>query len=151
LALSHDVFQSYQAAFTWQGTRDITPWLVVPDAILAIDQRWGWPALRQWQHDMACWAGERCAKAFRTEVADETGGQCTGAMVSIALPADASGKFSDRFALRDAIANRHRVEVSVEDLVGRWWMRLSFGAWNTPGDVDAAIEAMRDCLDRPTE
>ena len=151
LALSHDVFQSYQEAFTWQGTRDITPWLVVPDAILAIEQRWGWPALRQWQHDMACWAGKRCAKAFGTEVADETGGQCTGAMVSIALPADSSGKFSDRFALRDAIANRHRVEVAVDDQVGRWWMRLSFGAWNTPSDVDAAIEAMRDCLDRPTE
>jgi selenocysteine lyase/cysteine desulfurase len=72
-------------------------------------------------------------------------------MVSIALPADASGKFADRFALRDAIANRHRVEVAVDDQVGRWWMRLSFGAWNTPSDVDAAIEAMRDCLDRPAE
>jgi isopenicillin-N epimerase len=151
LALSHDVFESYQKAFTWQGTRDVTPWLVVPDALSAVEQRWGWPALRQWQHDMACWAGERCADAFGTEVADGTGGQCTGAMVSIALPADASGKFADRFALRDAIANRHRVEVAVDDQVGRWWMRLSFGAWNTPSDVDAAIEAMRDCLDQPAE
>ncbi|MDG1838869.1 MAG: aminotransferase class V-fold PLP-dependent enzyme [Phycisphaerales bacterium] len=151
LALSHDVFESYQMAFAWQGTRDITPWLVVPDALMAIEQRWGWLALRQWQHDMACWAGERCAEAFGTEVADGTGGQCTGAMVSIALPADASSKFADRFALRDAIASRHRVEVAVDDQVGRWWMRLSFGAWNRPSDVDAAIDAMRDCLDRPVE
>jgi isopenicillin-N epimerase len=146
LALSHGVFEGYDKAFQWQGTRDVTPWLLVPQAIEAIEQRWGWATLRRWQHDMACWAGEHAAAALGTEVADGSGGQCTGAMVSIALPADTEAKFADRFALRDAIMRRHHVEVFVDAQVDRWWMRLSFGAWNRPADVDAAIAAMKDCL-----
>lgn len=146
LAASHDVMGSYQEAFAWQGTRDITPWLTVPAAIAAVQQRWGWSRLRAWQHEMAVWAGEQLATAFGTEVSDGSGGGMTAAMVSARLPEAASARYEDRFVFRDEIANRHRVEISVDDVSGCWWARLSFGAWNRCGDVQRAIEAVQDCL-----
>ena len=149
VALSHDVGDGYEQAFKWQGTRDMTPWLTVPYAIEAVQQLWGWPALRAWQRDMACWAGAQAAGVLGTCTADGTGGRLTGAMTSVALPDGTSSAFADRFALREAIAERHRVEVAIDDLCGRWWMRMSFGAWNTPADVHAAVEAVQACLARP--
>ena len=83
LALSHDVADGYQAAFRWQGTRDITPWLCVPAAIEAVQNRWGWPALQAWQHDFACWAGHEMAEALGTTTTDASGGRMTAAMVSV--------------------------------------------------------------------
>ncbi len=149
VALSHDVASGYQAAFQWQGTRDVTPWLTVPCAIDAVRLLWGWPTLQAWQREMACWAGEYAADAFGTNTADGSGGGLTGAMTSVALPAGTSSAFADRFALRDAIARRHRVEVAIDDQCGDWWLRLSFGGWNTPADVHAAVAAVEDCLARP--
>jgi len=67
-------------------------------------------------------------------------------MVSARLPEAASAQYEDRFVFRDEIANRHRVEIAVDDLSGCWWARLSFGAWNRCGDVQRAIEAVQDCL-----
>lgn len=148
LAASHDVMGKYQDAFAWQGTRDITPWLTVPAAIAAVERRWGWARLRAWQHVMAVWAGERMARAFGTDTSDGSGGEMTAAMVSVRLPEAASALYPDRFAFRDEIANRHRVEIAVDDSCGNWWARLSFGPWNRCEDVDRAIEATLDCLAR---
>ncbi|MDP7029798.1 MAG: aminotransferase class V-fold PLP-dependent enzyme [Phycisphaerales bacterium] len=149
VALSHDVADGYQAAFRWQGTRDVTPWLTVPHAIGEVRDRWGWPELRAWQRAMATWAGAYAAAELGTCTADASGGAMTAAMTSVALPDSASSAFEDRFALRDAIAARHRVEVAIDELCGRWWMRMSFGGWNTPEDVYAAVAAMQSCLARP--
>jgi isopenicillin-N epimerase len=146
LAASHGVSDGYQEAFAWQGTRDITPWLTVPAAIAAVQRRWGWATLRAWQHDMAVWAGNRMAAALGTALSDGSGGDMTAAMVSVRLPDAASARYEDRFAFRDAVASRHRVEIAVEDSSGCWWARMSFGAWSRCADVDRAIEAVQDCV-----
>ena len=149
LAASHGVLESYQDAFMWQGTRDVTPWLSVPAAIAAVDQRWGWATLRQWQQEMAIAAGRQMAAAFGTEVSDGSGGSMTGAMVSVRLPDTAREAYKDRFAFRDEIAHRHRVEVAIDDSSGCWWCRLSFGPWNRAEDVSRAIEAVGQCAASP--
>jgi isopenicillin-N epimerase len=150
LAASHDVMKGYQEAFAWQGTRDITPWLTVPAAIAAVQQRWGWAAVRAWQHDMAVWAGGQMAAAFGTETSDGSGGDMTAAMVSARLPDAAAAQYEDRFALRDELARRHRVEIAFDDSSGAWWARMSFGPWNRCEDVDRAIAAVQDCVANPT-
>jgi len=147
LAISHDVADGYLKAFCWQGTRDVTPWLVVPDAIEAVESRWGWNAVRRWQQEMACWAGGAVSSALGTDVADGAGGAMTGAMVSVRLPATASKRFSDRFELRETLAREDRIELAIDQLVGSWWARFSFGLWNTPEDVHRATAALRRLLD----
>jgi len=149
LALSHDCGGTYEDAFRWQGTRDVTPWLVVPEAIASVEQRWGWSTLRAWQRDMAVWAGRRMAEAFETVTADGTGGLLTGAMVSARLPEGAPSGWADRFALRDAIASRHRVELAVDAHRQDWWARLSFGPWVTTDDVERAIDAVLQTIHNP--
>jgi len=151
LAASHGVSDGYQEAFAWQGTRDITPWLSVPAAIAAVERRWGWACLQGWQREMALWAGQRMAAAFGTHMSDGSDGEMTGAMVSVRLPDAASEQYEDRFAFRDEIAKRHRVEIAIDDSSGCWWARMSFGAWNRCEDVDTAIEAVGDCVASPPE
>jgi isopenicillin-N epimerase len=149
LVASHDVLGSYEEAFMWQGTRDVTPWLSVPAAIAAVEHRWGWPTLRVWQQKMASAAGQQMAAAFGTETSDGSGGDMTGALVSVRLPEMACEQYGDRFAFRDEIALRHRVEIAIDDSSGCWWARMSFGAWNRKEDVDRAIDAVRECIDSP--
>lgn len=149
LAASHGVLESYEEAFMWQGTRDVTPWLSVPAAIAAVESRWGWARLQQWQHQMAVAGGQQMAAAFGTETTDGSGGDMTGAMVSARLPELACQRYADGFAFRDEIARRHRVEISIDDSSRCWWARMSFGAWNRSGDVDVAIEAVLDCAATP--
>jgi hypothetical protein len=95
---------------------------------------------------MAVWAGNRMAAALGTALSDGSGGDMTAAMVSVRLPDAASARYEDRFAFRDAVASRHRVEIAVEDSSGCWWARMSFGAWSRCADVDRAIEAVQDCV-----
>jgi isopenicillin-N epimerase len=142
LALSHDANEGYAEAFRWQGTRDFTPWLVVPTAIEAIEKRWGWSRLRAWQRDMTRWAGREVASALGTCVADGTGGGLTGAMVSVRLPESHQRGFTDCVALRDHLAATYRVEVAIDDTPGQWWLRLSLGPWARPADVHRLVEAL---------
>ena len=142
LALSHEANDGYEPAFMWQGTRDYTPWLTVPAAIDAIEQRWGWKNVRSWQHAMACWAGGTLAEAIGSYASDGTGGTLTAAMVSVKLPDLYRKRYEDRFVLRDLIARDHRVEIAIDDTVGDWWLRMSFGPWARAEDVQRVQDAL---------
>ena len=142
LALSHEANEGYAQAFLWQGTRDYTPWLVAPTAIEAIERRWGWTRLQAWQHEMAFWAGGEVSSALGTCVADGTGGALTAAMISVKLPGEYQRRYSDRFVFRDLLARDHRVEVAIDDSVGDWWLRMSFGPWARAEDVARLLEVL---------
>ena len=146
LALSHECADSYEAAFMWQGTRDVTPWLLLPEAIQAVSNRWGWTALRQWQHEMAMWSCAQLVEALGTEPSDGTGGKMTAAMTSVRIPGEPWKQWADRFAMRDAIASRHKIELAIDDLAGAWWVRLSMGPWVQPEEIGRAADAVKECL-----
>ncbi len=142
---SHNVHDGYIDSFNWQGTRDITPWLVVHTAIAAIDRRGGWASLQAWQSAMCQWCGPILAEAMGTTLAAPPDAPC-GAMVAAQVPPETVAHYGDRFVFRDEIAQRHHVEVAISDVGDTWWVRLSMGPWLTPADVTFGIGAVKDCL-----
>ena len=146
---SHFIHDGYLESFDWQGTRDITPWLMAPVAIEAIEQRSGWQALRDWQQEMCAWCGPRLADAMGTMLASPP--DCPhGAMVAAKLPESTLAAYDGHFAFRDEVAKRHRVEVAMSEVAGAWWVRFSMGPWLCPADLEVAIDAVKDCALQPS-
>ncbi len=82
------------------------------------------------------------SSALGTCVADGTGGALTAAMISVKLPGEYQRRYSDRFVFRDLLARDHRVEVAIDDSVGDWWLRMSFGPWARAEDVARLLEVL---------
>lgn len=146
---SHFIHDGYREAFDWQGTRDITPWLMAPVAIAEVKARSGWPALRRWQEAMVAWCGPRLAEALGTVLAAPPDAP-HGALVAARLPASTMDAYDGHFAFRDAVAARHRVEIAMSEVAGAWWVRFSMGPWITPADIEVAIAAVADCALQPS-
>ena len=121
----------------WQGTRDVSAFLTVPDAI-------GFQAENDWQNWRA-----RCHKLAvetRDRIVDLTG------MPPVAGEDDFSQMFAaelppcDLDALKTRLYDEHRVEVPMIRWGGRNFVRVSFQVYNDRTDADALLDALRILL-----
>lgn len=117
----------------WQGTRDVSAFLTVPDAIqFQREQHWG-------EVRRACHA---LALETRGRIVDLTGLPpiCSddgfSQMFAAELPA------CDLDALKARLYDEFRVEVPVIRWGGRCFIRVSFQAYNDPSDADALVDAL---------
>jgi isopenicillin-N epimerase len=111
----------------WQGTRDPSAYLAVPDAIRFQDEH-DWASVRKRCHALLANAGlplEPLTDAFVQ-------------MRGFALPDGTDGA-----ALKKRLYDEHRIEVPVvQTRDGRWTMRVSVQAYNDEPDLDALREAL---------
>lgn len=143
--ISHAYGQGFAAEFDKTGTRDVSAWLTVPEAI-ALHERLGGAALRARNAALALDAGRRLARDLGTVLGAPPA--MFAAMVTVRLP-DLSGAglaadWPTAARLRNALWDGARIELPVTALGGALWARLSVQAYVAPEEtIDLAKEVRR--------
>ena len=144
IAPSHLHVDGYQEAFSWQGTRDVSPWLTAPEAIDLVRSLEGWPALRRYNAAMARWARHRLLEAWSVDgcVASGPASMCRGvAMTTLRLPPKVR-QWKNPEALRDALARECQVEATIWSDGVDWWVRIACQAFTRPRHIERLIKGI---------
>lgn len=122
----------FERRMQWQGTRDISPWLAVPEA-LRFQERHDWPTIRERCHELASHALKVLTQrhCLQTVANDEDWAQ----MVVIPVPVQ------DPEALRIRLLQESRIEIPVTTHGGRVFVRLSVQGYNTLSDIERLLAA----------
>ncbi len=121
----------------WQGTRDVSAFLTVPDAI-RFQAGHDWAQVRAECHTLA--AETRARIVGLTGLPPVCGESAFGQMFAAELP------LCDLDALKRRLYDEYRVEAPVIGWGGRSFIRVSFQAYNDRADADALVEALRVLL-----
>ncbi|MBN8487387.1 MAG: aminotransferase class V-fold PLP-dependent enzyme [Burkholderiales bacterium] len=116
----------------WQGTRDITPWLTVPDA-LDFQQAHGWPAVRARSHALVAQALDALTRRHRLAPIAADGDWAQ--MAAIPVPPQDAGRLQRR------LFDESRIEVPVTSHAGRTFVRVSAQGYTTEADIDRLLNA----------
>jgi isopenicillin-N epimerase len=120
----------------WWGTRDLTAFLSVPDAI-EFQQKHDWDKVRAACHELVREAEERiCALTGLSSLYSDD--SWFGQFVAAPLPAS-----TDVLQLKSWLYEQHRIEVPIIDWRGRKFVRVSIQGYNTRCDVDALVKAIQ--------
>jgi isopenicillin-N epimerase len=127
--------------FDWTGTRDPSPWLAAPAALAFMRDRLGTEAMRRHNHALAWESARMLAERWRRDW--PTPEPMVGCMVTVALP-EWLGPVDAISAqrLRDALLERHVIEVPVIARAGALWLRVSLQVYNEAADVERLAEAV---------
>ena len=119
----------------WQGTRDISSFLTVPAAI-DFQEKFKWDEVRARCHGMAIDTMHRVNEltGFSAYAGDKSFGQ----MAIIPMPP------CDPERLKNTLYDIYHIEVPVTNFGDQYFVRVSFQGYNTPGDADKLIGALRD-------
>lgn len=131
----------YPDAFDWQGTDDVTGWLVVPEAQRYVARRGGLDALVPQLSDQATTIRDWLEDAWG--VVGPAPASMQAAMVLVPVPGDLPGHRAK--ALHAALEARG-IEVYVGDVAGRAWLRVSAQLHVRPEDVARLVEAVPSCV-----
>lgn len=137
--ISHGLGRGYTAEFDWIGTRDVTPWLAVAEAI-AFCRRLGPDRMRAWNHALAVEAATLLAQAWNTEAAAPP--SMTGAMASVRLPLPPIADVASAVRLQVALRTRFQIEVPMLWLDSELWLRVSAQVYNRPEHYRRLAEAV---------
>ena len=122
----------FERRLQWQGTRDISPWLSVADA-LRFQERLDWPTVRQRCHALAAHALDVLTR--RHGLSPVSTDVDWAQMVVIPVPAQ------DPDVLRRRLLDESRIEVPVTTHRGRVFVRLSVQGYNTAEDIAQLLAA----------
>jgi isopenicillin-N epimerase len=142
--ISHFLDEGLEAEFAWQGTRDVSAWLAVADAIDLMNELVGpdsWPRIRGHNHAMATWVQAVLCDAWNVQPLSPLDGSMLGSMVSVLLP-DGARRYEDFKSFQQAIYERFRIEVPVIELGDRWLIRPCCQVYNTPEEYRALADAV---------
>lgn len=119
-----------------EGTRDLCPWLAVPDAI-AFHRSFGSGAAPARMRALAEYVRARFAALDGFAPATPADPALSGALIAFALPPALRG-----IDLARLLRERFRIEAAVVDRLGEPLLRLSPHVYNSVADIDAVAEAM---------
>lgn len=131
--------QGYHAEFDWPGTRDPTPWLAV-DTALEFMRDLDETAARRYMFDLAEAGAELLRNTLDTPRLAPRTLQC--AMASVPLPVRFGRDEAEARHLHDSLWNEARIEVPIQALDGRLYLRLSAQVYNELDDYAALAEAL---------
>jgi isopenicillin-N epimerase len=138
LVASHGVFDGYQPAFDWTGTRDPSALLAVPAALDFFGDI-GWPAVREHNNDLARRGAELVATRLRTGPSP-VGPALAAALRLVPLPGELDEPAAR--ALERHLLDGHGVVVPVTCLDGWRWIRVSAQLYNTLADYERLADAI---------
>lgn len=147
--VSHFLDQGFTNEFDWQGTRDITPWICVPDALDFMDDAslgLGWARVMEHNHRLAVWVQEHLHR--RWGVSPLARPEELGAMVSVPLPTalqPAEGNAEALEFLQQELYDRHAIEAPLVDWNGTRLVRPCCQVYNRAEQYErlgVAVEAM---------
>jgi isopenicillin-N epimerase len=122
----------FERRMQWQGTRDISPWLAVPEA-LRFQECHDWPAVRRRCHALAAHALAVLTQrhGLRAVAMDEDWAQ----MVVIPVP------LQNPETLRTRLLRESRIEIPVTTHAGQVFVRLSVQGYNSAADIEHLLAA----------
>jgi isopenicillin-N epimerase len=119
-----------------EGTRDICPWLAVPESI-DFQAGLGWERIRARMRELSAYVRQRLTGWRGLELATPGHPELCGALTAFRLPDG-----TDAAALRRGLWERFRVEAPVIERPDRLLVRASTHFYNTEGEVDRLAEAL---------
>lgn len=125
----------------FEGTRDVCPWLTVPEAI-DFQAALGWENARTRHRELAAYTRRAIGERFGLRLATPVAPGMSGAMTAFELPAGASA-VEWRRRLWDA-----RVEVPIVERPDRLLLRVSHHFYNTEAEIDRLAETAGGILGR---
>ncbi len=146
--VSHFLNQGFDREFDWQGTRDISAWLSVPDAIRFMDDTalgLGWSRVIDHNHRLAVWVQQFLCNAWNVTPLSPLDGELLGSMATVRLPEPLQpkqGAFDSFEALQLAIYEGHRIEVPVIEWGGHWHVRPCCQVYNRAEQYVRLAEAI---------
>jgi isopenicillin-N epimerase len=123
----------------WQGTRDIAPFLAVPDAI-AFQAEHDWPQVRERCHQLARQARREITRIGGKEPILPDDPNWFSQMVACPVP------IADAAYLKERLYNEFRVEIPVSRWDNQTLVRVSLQAYNDAADLEKLYAAMCDIL-----
>jgi isopenicillin-N epimerase len=121
----------------WQGTRDLSAYLTVPEAIRFQRER-DWPVVRAACHALALETRERIVAL--TGLPAICAPSAVGQMFAAEMPR------CDIECLKARLYDEYRVEVPAIRWGGRVFLRVSFQAYNDRADADALLRGLKALL-----
>jgi isopenicillin-N epimerase len=122
----------FERRMQWQGTRDVSAWLSVPEALRFLAEH-DWPSVRARCHALAEEALEALTR--RHGLQPISGPQHWAQMVAIPVPPQNAP------ALQQRLLNESGIEVPVTTHGDQVFVRVSVQAYNSPEDIEALLNA----------
>jgi isopenicillin-N epimerase len=138
--ISHGYDKGFLAEFDWTGTRDASAQFVLPDALAFLD-RFGHAAIREHNHALVVTAADMLATSWNTRVGATE--PFIGSMAMVELPLPGPGTTHRALELRAQLLGRYRIQVPVNALRNRFWVRLSAHIYNVMEDYERLDQAVR--------
>lgn len=138
---------AWQDEFNWVGTRDVSGFLAIPEAIACLEEH-GVGAFREQCRRMAVQAGERIVQLTGMAPLLPVSADWMGTMMTLPLPGEAEEgqQHGRRDPLQVALWERFRIEIPVYTWKGRRFLRVSCHLYNTEEDVDKLESALTTLL-----
>lgn len=143
LTISHFLDEAFAREFEWQGTRDITPWLCVKDAI-AYFKRYGWERVMRHNHEMATWVQWMLTQRWSVEPSTPVDGSMVGSMVTVRLPNQETiiRRYGMPEKLQARLYDEYGIEVPVIPWREQWWVRPCCQVYNTAEQYERLGDAV---------
>lgn len=123
----------------WQGTRDPSAFLAVPEAINFMEQN-DWRTVRKNCRDLAKTARRKIVSLTGLNPICPEAGEWLGQMVSVRLP-----QINPR-NLQASLYDKYKIEIPVYSWHESALLRVSIQAYNNPEDINKLVAALRELL-----
>jgi len=118
-------------------------WIAVLSLFLAwLDRRFGWPALRAHNRDLARWAHAILSDRFGVEPLSPRDGSWLGSLASVPLPRRLAASATPVDRIQAELSVRHDLEVPILDWRGHRLVRVSAHAYNRPEQYERLADAL---------
>ncbi|MBL4886103.1 MAG: aminotransferase class V-fold PLP-dependent enzyme [Planctomycetaceae bacterium] len=137
--------KSWKDEFLWQGTRDLSAFLAVPDAIDFM-QQYGLEKFRKQSHELAAYARKRLVEICETKPCCADSIQWYGSMITVPLPdyVPAPTSYTGQpHPLHRALYENHRIEPHVFKWKKSMQLRVSCHLYNDKDDIDRLCESLK--------
>ncbi len=135
--ISHHVNEGYTNAFDWPGTRSFSPWLTV-DAAIDFRAALGEADIYGYCRPLAARAAQMLATEWNTRTGTPRG--MMGFMATVELPYSGRATREAALRIRETLRHQHNIEVTVNAVEGRLWVRLSAYVYNEMADFEKLAE-----------
>jgi isopenicillin-N epimerase len=139
LAISHYVREPFPRCFDYVGTRDVTPFLTVPDALDFIEGLGGAAAYRGYMHSLSRAGKDVMGRLGLAPIAPDT---MFAAMHAFHLPQRRPVVPEDALEIIDGFWDRHRIQVAASVYKGQLVLRLSAQAYVGIEDYEQLAEVI---------
>lgn len=138
---------SWQDEFNWVGTRDLSGFLSVPEAIRCLEEH-GLERFRSDTHKLAWEGAERIASltGLSPLIADHE--TWNGSMITLPIPGEIESgqQHGRRDPLQVSLWEKYRIEIPVFTWKQQRFIRISCHLYNTEEDIDRLETALKELL-----